>query len=638
MKSLTTTLILLLSVIFTVSLKAQTLTVSYLPTPNNLSPLFAGSVFTESKIFYGAVPSNAKSKVIVFVHGFTDLTNGWFIANDIYDRAYNDGYRTAFVAMTRGSGMEVNGRILARALDDITYEYGVSNVVIVAHSNGGKASEVAMIDYNRRSKVERVIALGTPFFGTYLANIAQVPGAATISQLVGIGGGTGTSTTYYMANRRPQLDNHSRNQPYKFLTHGGWGYNTISLTGVAMTPTGTVLNAAGAGCGSGGNDGVTPYQSSKRPNSQVRWAGRPNCWPLLGTTTQPFFGQYRVEYINHIDIMNGGYMWTTVKNAINASLRTEANTTSSEATTMDPVLTSRMQMLLSEQSNVSFVVEPSLRHLEVVLMREAETANYTLQQQLANGQWVDVAFDFTAFPSTKGMAAGYTQVVDFSSLNTGRYRLQSNEEFVGIVHQEKGVELSFDNKNILFNGDVPTFKAWIDRAENYDLTKLKLKAVITLKNTVKGEDVEKEVTYIEDFKVNEYGEAVLTPTQYLAEGVYNMVIQAEHPDFQRTLVAGFVVNEAAPKTNRDALTGVQLLETFPNPAVSTLSLRINNQEAAQLSLYDVQGRLVHQEQINQTGAQQVTWNLDQLSIGQGTYFVELAEGDKKTTKSVVVAK
>ncbi|MFK7796609.1 MAG: T9SS type A sorting domain-containing protein [Aureispira sp.] len=628
MKTLTTTLVLLLSIVLTVATQAQTVNSVNMPTPQNLSVNALN--IQESTIYFGATPSNRRSKVVVFVHGFSDLATGWLDGNDMYEEAYNEKYRTAFVAMTRGGGMEVNGSILARALDIITERYGVKDVVIVAHSNGGKASEVAMIDYNRKNKVERVITLGTPYKGTYLANVAQWPGASIIGNLVGLGGGLSTSTTYYMANRRNQLDNNSRNQPGKFVTHAGWGYNALTLSGVALTPSGGILNAAGGGCGSGGNDGVTTYQSSLRSGSRVQWAGRSTCWPRLGWTQA-----YGLNYINHLDINSSRYVWTTVKNAIAAPLSSLRMTP--DAAPTDQTLTSRMQMLLSEESNVSFVVEPNLRKLDLILVRKNETSNYTLEQQLANGQWVEVAFDWSNTEITKGMVASYAEQVDLSSLDAGRYRLQSNSEFVGIINQEKGVELNFDNNNILFNGEVPSFKAWIDRAEDYDLSKMTLKAVITLKNDVKGNKVE-EVTYIEDFKVNEYGEAVLNPTQHLAEGVYNMAIQAEHPDFQRTLVAGFVVNEAAPKTNRDALTGVQLLETFPNPAVSTLSLRINNQEAAQLSLYDVQGRLVHQEQINNTGAQQITWNLEQLSIGQGTYFVELAEGDKKTTKSVVVAK
>jgi hypothetical protein len=433
-----------------------------------------------------------------------------------------------------------------------------------------------------------------------------------------------------MANRRNQLDNNWRNKPGKFVTHAGWGYNALTLSGAALTPSGGILNAAGGGCSTGGNDGVTTYQSSLRSGSRVQWAGRQTCWPRLGWTQA-----YGVDYINHLDINSSQYVWATVKNAIEASL--SSLRVAPEAAPADQTLTSRMQMLLSEQSNVTFVVEPNLRKLDMILVREHATANYALQQQLANGQWVDVAFDWSNTEITKGMVASYAEQVDLSSLAAGRYRLQSNSDFVGVINQEKGVELNFDNSNILFNGDAPTFKAWIDRAEDYDLSKMTLKAVITLKNDVKGNKVE-EVTYIEDFKVNEYGEAILNPTQHFPEGVYNMAILADHPEFQRTLVAGFVVNEAAPKANRNALTGVQLLETFPNPAVSTLSLRINNQEAAQLSMYDVQGRLMHQEQINQTGAQQITWNLDQLNIGQGTYFVELAEGDKKTTKTVVVTK
>ena len=126
-----------------------------LPIPDDVSPFFWGSV-NSSKIYYGASPSNGNNKpVVVFVHGFINLANTWFIpGNNLYDSAYEDGYRTAFVATTRGEGMWTNGGLLADMLEDITAYYGVNDVVIVAHSNGGKASEVAMFEHNKDNLVQ----------------------------------------------------------------------------------------------------------------------------------------------------------------------------------------------------------------------------------------------------------------------------------------------------------------------------------------------------------------------------------------------------------------------------------------------------------------------------------------------------
>lgn len=623
MKVLMTTLVLLMSCLFAFTAKAQYNTYQ-MPTPSNLSPFFIGPLFG-SGVYYGATPPNLdpKKPVLVFVHGFTDLGNGWFTGgNDMYGTAYNEGFNTVFVAMTRGQGMYTNGSILAQMLDMITARYGVSKVVIIAHSNGGKASEVAMILHNRKDKVERVLSLGTPFGGTPLANLAEVPGASLISSLVGLGGGTSTSTTYFMRNARQSLDNNYYNQPGKFINYGAWGYASGALPlGAAMTTSGLLLNTLGAGCLNGGNDGVTPYWSSKRPGGRIQW---PGC---------KWFSSHRPSDLNHLDITNSNFVWNNIRPAITnplSNLRTVP-----DAATAETVLTSHMQLLLSEQSNSSFVVEPNLRDLGMILMREEPTATYTLERQLPNNQWEEVAFDWSVSTTAEALGKGYTQQVNLSSLAAGRYRLQSGSKFVAVLHQDKGVTLNFDNSKMLEDGEVPTFEAWLDRAEQYDLSKMTLKAVITRKNNLEGEPLEETFSYIENFKVDKDGKAVLTPQQHLPVGVYNMVLQAEHPAFQRTLITGFVVREAAPRVRRDDLTST-LLETFPNPASRVLTVKIDNKTAAQLSLYDVQGRLVYQQQVNNTGAQQLTLNLEQLNIGQGTYFVELSEGENKTTNTVVV--
>jgi pimeloyl-ACP methyl ester carboxylesterase len=623
MKILLTTLVLAISSLFAFSTQAQYSTY-LMPTPNNLSPFYVGPLFN-SGVYYGATPPNLdpKKPVLVFVHGFTDLGNGWFIgSNDMYGRAYSEGFNTVFVAMTRGQGMYTNGDILAQMLDMITARYNVNDVVIVAHSNGGKASEVAMIVHNRKDKVERVISLGTPFGGTPLANLAEVPGANLIASLVGLGGGTSTSTTYFMRDARRTLDGSSRNQPGKFINYGGHGYG--SGWNPAMVTSGLLLNTLGAGCSNGGNDGVTPYWSSKRPGGRIQW---PGC---------SWWSNHRPSDVDHLQISNSNNVWGYIRNAMTASLSSLRQ--EPDASNGDELTTSRMQLLLSEQSNSSFVVEADVRDLGLIILRESERATYTLEKQSTNKRWEEVPFDWSVSTTANAFGNGYTQQVNLSSLEEGRYRIQSGSKFVAVVYQEKGVALNYDNNQAIIAGEVPTFEAWIDRAEAYDLSKMSLKAVITYKNTLEGVPVSKTFSYIENFKVDEDGNAVLTPQQHLPAGVYNMVLQAEHPEFQRTLITGFVVREAAPRVRRDALVATPTLEMFPNPASRVLTVAIDNQSAAQLSMYDVQGRLVYQQLINSIGEQQLTLNLEQLNIGQGTYFVELSEGEHKITKAVVVSK
>ena len=327
------------------SLNAQTISTYQLPTPQQLTPLFIGPI-TGSGIYYGATPSyvDPNKPVIVYVHGFIDLNNAWFLpGNDMYDNTYNANQNCAFVAMTRGEGMWENGRLLADMIDDITRHFGVSSVVLVAHSNGGKASEVAMITHNRRRKVERVISLGTPFGGTELANVAEAPGFNLLVNLIGLGGGTRTSTTYYMGGyARPILDWSWRNQPGKFVNFGAWGYNNGSNDlSLVLTAGGLVLNTLGASRFAGGNDGVTPYWSSDRPNGRQQWTtgyGNP------------------ISRFDHTGVALSQNVWNSIEPMFSAplsSLRLH-NTQESNATIATETITSNLQFLSSEDKNLSF--------------------------------------------------------------------------------------------------------------------------------------------------------------------------------------------------------------------------------------------------------------------------------------------
>lgn len=615
-------------VLSALSLNAQTITTYQLPVPQQLTPLFIGPI-TGSGIYYGATPNNVdpNKPVIVYVHGFIDLNNAWFIpGNNMYDNTYNANQNCAFVALTRGGGMWKNGRLLADMLDDITRHFGVSNVVIVAHSNGGKSSEVAMITHNRRHKVERVISLGTPFYGTELANVAEAPGFNLLVDLIGLGGGMSTSTTYYMGGyARPVLDWSWRNQPGKFINFGAWGYNngTTLLARPVMTVSGTLLNWLGSGASAGGNDGVTPYWSSSR-----RW-GRPQWTTGQGNPVSQF---------DHLDVALSDVVWNNIEPLFTAnlsSLRENPNQVD-QAAVLNKTISSRLQFLSSEDKNRSFTVENGIKDLEMIILHHSDNDQFTLQQVLASGKLVPLAFELNANRTTSDLLNGKSTLVSLGQLPVGEYKVTSESKFAALINHKKGVELEYDNSHQFAFDETPTLEVKLNQASQYDLSKLSLKAIITYKHKLDGSPLDKEVTIIETFEPTEEGTYTFRPSKHLLNGVYNVVIHAQHPEFQKSLVTGFVMNstEVAP-AKKTIETTIISLSVYPNPAKDFIHVSFENDQQAQVSLYDVNGRILHQQIIQETGQQQLQLDLNQLKLSQGTYFLEVQIGAEKTTEIFV---
>ncbi|BDS15125.1 alpha/beta fold hydrolase [Aureispira anguillae] len=609
------------------TLNAQNYTTYQLPPPQSLSPLFVGPI-TGSGIYYGASPHavDPNKPVIVYVHGFIDLNNLWFApGNNMYKNTYDAEQNCAFVAMTRGQGMWQNGELLADMLDDITQHFGVNNVVIVAHSNGGKASEVAMITHNRRHKVDRVISLGTPFYGTELANLAEMPGFSWVVNLIGLGGGTSTSTTYYMGGyARPILDWSFRNQPQKFINFGAWGYNNgATILRPVMTTSGALLNWMGSGAAAGGNDGVTPYWSSSRRRGKVQWTtgyGNP------------------ASQIDHVDIALSSIMWDKIEPLFTAPLSSLRRSTAPLAAPhLDhSTISSNLQFLSSEDDNRFFIVEKDIRGLEMTILHNATMDQFELKKVADNGDLMPVNIDLNALHQTSTLINGKASLISLHQLKAGKYKLVSNHPFAAIVNSPQGVEIEYDNEHQFALGATPTFKVKINRAAAYDLSQMTLKAIVTLKNDLNGKALENEVTSIETFKLDQTGAYTLNLPQSLPNGVYNMVIQAQHPDFQKSLVTGFVVNKKNnTASNHGVASTLHSITVFPNPVQDLLQVSFENKQAAQITLYDVNGRLIQQQNIQEIGQHQLEIDLNSLKLGQGTYFIEVQDGEDKMIQTFV---
>lgn len=617
MKKIKTILpVFLLLLIHSSILSAQSYTTYQLPEPENLSPLFVGS-FTESAIYYGDIPSQSIDKpVLVFVHGFIDLANLWFApGNHMYDKAFDDNYRTAFVATTRGEGMWTNGEILSEMLEDITSHYGVSDVIIIAHSNGGKASEVAMFQHDKKDLVDKVITLGTPFKGTGIANLAETPAFNWLVDFIGLGGGTATSTTYYMEGvARPILDNLSNNQPEKFINFGAWGYNNaLSITAPVMLVSGGLLNYMGAGPSTGGNDGVTPYYSSTRPGGSQQWPGYCYWWWCNNES------QY-----NHIDITFDYVVWDEIEPYF--SYDVDNLSASDDEIAQTNKVESNFELISTADGTLDeFKINKDAGLVSIHLMHEDENSQFLVFD--ATGKMVDVE------QSTKKGVQGANSTLVLKDTNPGHYQIETDaDDFAGLVAYEKGAILTYDNSKLVYQqGQVIDLNIGLSGVEDADI-----KAVIVQKNDLSGNPIENGETYIVELKSKGNSEYIYTFPNGLSEGVYNLTVDAKTKDFRRSLVSGFVV-QAAIQTIEDSKSSLIALSNYPNPVEQFTQVSFNKifAGAARLVIYDAYGRQLKSEDLTSTliGRQTIEWDLKELS--SGTFFLEFENGTEKAVTTLI---
>jgi pimeloyl-ACP methyl ester carboxylesterase len=242
---------------------------------------------TPGEIYYGAIPPNVSytKPVLVFVHGYNSSAHTWWQetayhgVNDMYTYAYNNGYRTAFVNLHPDKDMWTNGSLLNTLIDQIRSYYGVSKVTIIAHSKGGVDSNSASVHYGARSKISRLITLGSPHKGTPLADLAYSSWAGWMVDIFG-----------------------GQNQAVYSLQTGQMNYYR------SITPTDTIpqYTFSGYKCGpinsamwygcmaiSGEDDGVVPVWSTRIPGGTHLKEGY---WDhdeiKMGSRTWSYFSSY----------------------------------------------------------------------------------------------------------------------------------------------------------------------------------------------------------------------------------------------------------------------------------------------------------------------------------------------------------
>ena len=613
---------------------AQQIQEKNLIAPNQMTSI-AGDILGSGEsdagnIYYGATPSNlrAGSPVIVFIHGYSSRASTWWDGNDMYNRAFADGYRTAFVSVNPDKDMWVNGQLFSTMLGTITSRFGVNKVVVVAHSKGGLDTDAALVHYGARNKVERVITLSSPHNGTPLADLAQSGWVSWLSGAFGqVNDATNSLQTGYASYFRSQTDNNSNNTT-PFRTVGAWGYG-----GILWIP-GQYLNWNGGGRWDGGNDGVVTYKSSRRPNSTTLLSGYGN------STTN----------LDHSEVSRGNYMWNTVKNNLPFSLsKTVARPIEDNFTNPNAVVESRVQILSSEKTSRNFMVEEGVT--ETMLDIHHLAANEEFVIIAPNGERVNPEMLRISEKSTD-MFGGFATTLTIKSPEVGTYSIESKSAFVALVTANEGVSLRMTS-------DLSDKKYVYNVGETINLTISLLNemrintqgAKVTGAMTLTSNDIKSQKVVVLQFKQND-GEFRATLNDKLDEGIYNIAIQAENGNFSKSLVASIAVvdgvlhtlgsNNSTSPINENSVESIKLLPSFPNPFTTqtTISFELKNSSPAVLTIYDGIGRTVETVDLTSygIGTHQYIRNANQARLKTGLYIAEIRNGNERVTQTMIYSK
>ncbi|MFV9511388.1 esterase/lipase family protein [Tepidibacillus sp. LV47] len=164
--------------------------------------------------YIGQYEHSMNKTPIVFVHGLHSHARKWFTRtnyygkNDMYELAAHYGHPTAFVDLsTRKYGIWENGELLAKQLKEIYHRFGQKKLAIVAHSKGGVDAQIALSYGEAYPYVRSLITLGTPHYGSPLADLAFSQKAKPLAFMIGfLDKGTLQMQTGHMEKLRSVLD------------------------------------------------------------------------------------------------------------------------------------------------------------------------------------------------------------------------------------------------------------------------------------------------------------------------------------------------------------------------------------------------------------------------------------------------
>jgi len=248
-----------------------------------------------SNLFYGAIPANgANAPVIIFVHGLGGNVQDWIEVsncptsitgckgsnNDMYDFAYQAGYRTVFMSLSADNSnnslsIQTNAAMLQTLFPEILTHTGASKFYFVAHSKGGLDLEDAIANPTWIGLPLAVIELGTPNQGDALADWCFSPAGATACATVHLNTpGVQSMETVNVLQLRNQWDPVFQNSNIPFYTVSGNTYVCPGGTGTCPTGlTGPILTSITGGTKAPKNDGLVTHPETLLPTTYAMELG-----------------------------------------------------------------------------------------------------------------------------------------------------------------------------------------------------------------------------------------------------------------------------------------------------------------------------------------------------------------------------
>ncbi|WP_054951404.1 esterase/lipase family protein [Numidum massiliense] len=223
-------------------------------------------------IYYGELPDDVdpNKPAVVFVQGLTNDASIWYEGNDMYERARRAGFETAFVELYDSAGTPksnwTNGEMLAGQLEQISAHFGGKKLVVIGYSKGGVDVQTALVHYGKHPLVSNVVTIGSPHWGTQLADLAYSDWVWWLSELLGSRNeGVYSMQTGVMNAFREQTDSRPevRRNSYYTLAGESWG-----KVGSSSWFGGLYLSSWGK------SDGVVPVASASLAGGTVLAVGK----------------------------------------------------------------------------------------------------------------------------------------------------------------------------------------------------------------------------------------------------------------------------------------------------------------------------------------------------------------------------
>src|ERR1035438_1315068 len=274
--------------------------------PPSAPPVTVDSVLPN--LFYGATPlttstppgpctsaTECPTPVLVFVHGLTGSYADWLesnncppsptvcgpngpgagTGNDMYDYAYEAGFRTAFMSLSANNSnnsatIQANAAMLETVFPRILANFGVSKVYFIGHSKGGLDLQAALATPQWIGMASAVFTFGTPNQGDALSNwLFLTPNGQALGQALGLlTPGIQSMETANVLQLRTQWDPLFENAQIPFYTVAGdLCTEPKPTTACNNTVTGPILQSITGGAKSPPNDQLVTEPETYLPTT-----------------------------------------------------------------------------------------------------------------------------------------------------------------------------------------------------------------------------------------------------------------------------------------------------------------------------------------------------------------------------------